>query len=124
MKFPQITISGEPDERGYAHGEALSSEIEATIDFYARIFKKSSAEILDLAKHFRSVIHEYNPTYCEEIEGIAAGAKIRESLWIYALNSRSEILTLDVPKRVRMNVVLCFFSPRHFWGRIGIGAVS
>ena len=46
MKFPQITISGEPDERGYAHGEALSSEIEATIDFYARIFKKSSAEYL------------------------------------------------------------------------------
>jgi hypothetical protein len=38
MKFPQITISGKPDERGYAHGEALSSEIEATIDFYARIF--------------------------------------------------------------------------------------
>ena len=57
MKFPQIAISGEPDDRGYAHGEALSSEIEATIDFYARIFKKSSAEILDLAKHFRSVIH-------------------------------------------------------------------
>jgi len=56
MKFPQITISGKPDERGYAHGEALSSEIEATIDFYARIFKKSSAEILDLAKHFRSII--------------------------------------------------------------------
>ena len=92
MKFLHITISGKPDERRYAHGEELSSEIEATIDFYARIFKKSSAEILDLAKHFRSVIHEYNPTYCEEIEGIAAGAKIRESLWIYALNSRSEIL--------------------------------
>ena len=69
MKFPQITISGKPDDRGYAHGEALSSKIEATIDFYARIFKKSSAEILDLAKHFRSVIYEYNPAYCEEIEG-------------------------------------------------------
>ena len=38
MKFPQITISGEPDDRGDTHGEALSSEIEATIDYYARIF--------------------------------------------------------------------------------------
>ena len=38
MKFPQITISGEPDDRGNAHGEALSSEIEATIDYNARIF--------------------------------------------------------------------------------------
>ena len=110
MKFPQITISGEPDERGYAHGEALSSEIEATIDFYARIFKKSSAEILDLAKHFRSVIHEYNPAYCEEIEAIAAGAKIRESLWIYALNSRSEILVLDVSMAENECTVLCFQS--------------
>jgi len=108
MKFPQITISGKPNERGYAHGEALSSEIEATIDFYARIFKKSSAEILDLAKHFRSVIHEYNPAYCEEIEGIAAGAKIRESLWIYALNSRSEILALDVPMGANECTALCF----------------
>ena len=89
MKFRQITISGKPDERGYAHGQALSSEIETTIDFYARIFKKSSTEILDLAKHLKSVIHEYNPTYCEEFEGITDGAKIREFLWIFALNSRS-----------------------------------
>ena len=74
MKFPQITISGKPDDLGYAHGGALSSEIEATINFYARKFKKSSAEILYLAKQFRSVIHEYNPVYSEEIEGIAAGA--------------------------------------------------
>ena len=95
MRFPEIIISGTPEERGSAHGEALSSKIEAAIDYYATIFKKSSEEIFDRAKHFRHVIHEYNPAYCEEIEGIAAGANIKEPLWIYALNSRSEILALD-----------------------------
>ena len=40
MKFPQITISVKPDDRGYAHGEALSSEIEATIDFYVGLAEK------------------------------------------------------------------------------------
>ncbi len=108
MRFPEITISGTPDERGNAHGEALSSEIEATIEYYATIFKKSSAEIFDRAKHFRSVIHEYNPAYCAEIDGIAAGAKIREPLWIYALNSRSEILALDVSVNANECTALCF----------------
>jgi len=49
MRFPEITISGTPSERGYAHGVALSDKIEATIDFYATIFKKSSEEVLDRA---------------------------------------------------------------------------
>jgi len=95
MTFPELTISGTADERGYAHGATLLPEIEATIDYYASIFAKTSAEIFDRAKHFRKVIADYNPAFCEEIEGIAAGAKIKEPLWIYALNARSEILALD-----------------------------
>jgi len=122
MRFPEIIISGSPDERGNAHGEALSSEIETTIDYYATIFKKSSAEIFERAKHFRRVIHEYHPAYCEEIEGIAAGAKIREPLWIYALNSRSEILALDASVKVNECTALCFqptalLGQNWDWGR-------
>jgi len=122
MRFPELTISGTPDERGNAHGEALSSEIESTIDFYASIFKKSSVEIFDRAKHFRRVIRDYNPAYCEEIEGIAAGAKIREPLWIYALNSRSEILALDASVGVNECTALWFQSTALLgqtwdWGR-------
>jgi len=122
MRFRELTVSGTPDERGNAHGDALSTEIEATIDFYATIFKKSSAEIFDRAKHFRSVIHEYNSAYCEEIEGIAAGAKINEPLWIYALNSRSEILALDASVTMNECTALCFQSTALLgqnwdWGR-------
>jgi isopenicillin-N N-acyltransferase-like protein len=110
MRFQELTISGTADERGYAHGSLLSKEIEATIDFYATVFKQSSREILDRARHFRSVIHEYHPAYCEEIEAIAAGAKIREPLWIYALNSRSEILALDAAAHANECTALCFRS--------------
>jgi len=110
MRFPEIKISGTPRERGYAHGEYLSAEIEATIDIYATLFKKSSAEIFDRAKHFRRVIYEYNPEYCEEIDAIAAGAKINDPLWIYALNSRSEILALDPNVHANECTALCFRS--------------
>jgi len=122
MRFPELTISGTPDERGNAHGVALSAEIEATIDYYATIFKKTSAEIFDRAKHFQSIIHKYNPAYCEEIEGIAAGAKIKEPLWIYALNSRSEILALDASVNVNECTALGFqptalLGQNWDWGR-------
>ncbi len=122
MRFPEITITGTPGERGHANGEALSTEIEAAIDYYATVFKKPSAEILERAKHFRNVIREYNPAYCEEIEGIAAGAMIKEPLWIYALNSRSEILALDPSVNVHECTALCFqptalLGQNWDWGR-------
>jgi len=122
MEFPELTISGSPDERGVAHGDALAAEIEATIDFYATAFKKTSAEIFDRAKHFRRVIQEYSPAYCQEIEGVAAGAKIKEPLWIYALNSRSEILALDASGNLNECTALCFQSTALLgqnwdWGR-------
>jgi len=106
--FCELTVSGPPDERGYAHGEALATEIESTIDYYASIFKQSSVEVLDRANYFRRVIHDYDPAYCEEIEGIAAGAKLREPLWIYALNSRSELLSFDAAVEVNECTALCF----------------
>ncbi len=116
MKFPETTISGTPDELGFAHGTALSSEIESTIDFYATIFGKSSVEIIDRAKHFRKVIFDYNPAFCDEIEAIAAGAKFKEPLWIYALNARSEILALDSPVNVNECTAL-YFQPTALLGQ-------
>jgi isopenicillin-N N-acyltransferase-like protein len=106
--FRELTISGPPAERGYAHGAALASEIEAMIDYYAAIFQKPSAEILERASHFRRVIHAYNPAFCEEIDGIAAGARIKEPLWVYALNARSEILSFDAAADVNECTAISF----------------
>jgi isopenicillin-N N-acyltransferase-like protein len=116
MTFPEITISGSPEERGYAHGAALASQVEATIEFYAAVFKKPSHEILARARHFREVIRDYQPAYCQEIEGIAAGAKIQEPLWIYALNARSEILALQ-PQTSANECTALYFRPTAILGQ-------
>jgi isopenicillin-N N-acyltransferase-like protein len=115
MRFPEITISGSAEERGYAHGAALASQVEANIEFYASAFKKPTDEILAQARHFREVIRDYEPAYCQEIEGIAAGAGIREPLWIYALNARSEILALAPPESNECTAL--YFRPSAILGQ-------
>ena len=91
-QFPQITISGEPFERGKQHGEQLSAEIAKTIDFYRSIFGLPEAEILQYAEFFGKIIDDYDPAYTQEVAGIALGAGV-DPLWIVALNSRTEILS-------------------------------
>ena len=91
-QFRRITISGEPVERGKQHGKQLSVEISRTIDFYRSIFALPESEILHRADFFRAIIERFNPTYIEEIDGIAQGAGV-DPLWIIALNARTEILS-------------------------------
>jgi isopenicillin-N N-acyltransferase-like protein len=91
-EFPQITISGTPFERGRQHGQQLREKIAGTIAYYRSIFEMSDAEIMRHARYFRETIQAFNPEYIEEIEGIALGAQV-ESLWVVALNARSEILS-------------------------------
>lgn len=92
--FPEVTISGNAEERGYQYGRLLAESIARTIDFYARIFRKSQWEIYLRASYFKKVIQDYHREYAVEIESIAEGASINP-LWIYALNSRTEILSLQ-----------------------------
>jgi isopenicillin-N N-acyltransferase-like protein len=93
-RFPEITISGEADERGFQHGQALADRIERTVEFYNRLFGKPEPELFQLASHFKERIQEFNPEYTTEIEAVAAGADLNP-LYIYALNARSEILALE-----------------------------
>jgi isopenicillin-N N-acyltransferase-like protein len=93
MRFDEYTISGTPRERGRAHGEQLAERIHETQQFYADIFPIGPREVFSRAKGFRAAIRKVWPDYGEEIEGIAKAAKI-DPLWIYALNSRSELLAL------------------------------
>lgn len=91
-QFPIINISGEPFERGRQHGEQLRVEIDKTIQFYRSIFKLTDSEIFQHADFFQQKIEAFNPDYNEEIKGIAHGAGV-DSLWISALNARTEILS-------------------------------
>jgi len=90
-KFSLISLDGTSREIGLNHGKMLKDKIEKTIFFYRRIFKRPEREILYTAARFRDCIRAFSKNYSDEIEGIAAGAEI-DPLWIYALNSRTEIL--------------------------------
>jgi isopenicillin-N N-acyltransferase like protein len=91
-RFPEITLAGNADERGYQHGTDLRDRIEATIGFYREIFGMTKEAVFDLARYFQGEISKYMASYATEIEAIASGSK-QEPEWIYALNARTEILS-------------------------------
>lgn len=93
--FPLIEISGDARDRGTQHGTQLKERIKQSITFYRKVFGQNEADIFEQAAHFRDVIREFNGEYATEIEAIAQAAEV-DQLWIYALNARSEILTMFI----------------------------
>lgn len=93
-KFPIIELRGSPREIGLEHGKALAERIYKTLEFYLKIFPLGNDELKRCASKFRERIFSFNPAYGEEIEAIAEGAKVDARL-IYALNARTEILSLQ-----------------------------
>jgi isopenicillin-N N-acyltransferase-like protein len=94
MKFEKINLSGSPEEIGFQHGKLLSKQIHHNIEFYKPIFLsnfESEAQVLRAAERFKDQITVFNPNYITEIDHIALGAKVQEPLWLYALNSRTEL---------------------------------
>lgn len=90
--LPIVFIQGCAEERGFQHGQKLRAKIHQVIQFYQRIFLQNPEDIFKAAKHFQVKIKEYNDEYAQEIEALAEGAEVNP-LWIYALNSRTEILS-------------------------------
>ncbi len=94
-KFPYIALSGTPREIGLDHGRLLKNRILKMIEFYQGVFDRTEDEIFERAGVFKKRIMEFNLAYSEEIEAIAEGAEV-DPLWIYALNARTEILTMFI----------------------------
>ena len=92
-KFPLISLSGTPEEIGCQHGEILKHRIHSTVSWYKNIISKDEKQLLKLGNKFKSVIKHFDPLYATEIEAIASGADIHP-VWIYMLNSRSEIMNI------------------------------
>eukprot|EP00435_Cladocopium_sp_Y103_P076370 s1_g109.t1 len=62
------------------------------IEVYGTFFARTESEVFDIARHFKTVINDFDADYGTEIEGIASAANV-DPLWIYALNARSEFLS-------------------------------
>lgn len=94
MQLEKITVSGSPEEIGFQHGKLLAESIHQVIDFYKPIFisnLSSEASVLAAAERFKARIKAFNPNYIKEIDHISLGAEVTEPLWLYALNSRTEL---------------------------------
>jgi isopenicillin-N N-acyltransferase-like protein len=98
--FPLIEISGPPHERGRQYGQKAADRIrKGTSHYFAQLKELAldSAGLSALVRDYLPVIEAFEPTYIEEMRGIAEGANVPFED-IALLNARTEILKLANPE--------------------------
>lgn len=93
---PLIDLSGAPRDRGIQHGRAAAGRIRKGIGHYTAQIHRSGltdSEIAGLVRACLPMIEAFDPTYIEEMQGIATGADVPFE-HIALLNARTEILKL------------------------------
>ncbi|RXT42741.1 C45 family autoproteolytic acyltransferase/hydolase [Bradyrhizobium betae] len=98
--FPLIEISGPPRERGRQYGQKAASRIKKGTTHYFAQLKELSLDakgVSELVRDYLPVIEAFEPSYIEEMRGIAEGADVPFED-IVLLNARTEILKLANPK--------------------------
>jgi isopenicillin-N N-acyltransferase-like protein len=97
--FPQIEISGPPHERGAQYGRLAADRIRKGASHYFAQLKELSLDasgVAELVRDYLPVIEAFEPTYVEEMCGIAEGAGVPFED-IALLNARTEIIKLARP---------------------------
>jgi isopenicillin-N N-acyltransferase-like protein len=98
--FPLIEISGPPRERGRQYGQKAVARIKKGTTHYFAQLKELSLDakgVAELVRDYLPVIEAFEPSYIEEMRGIAEGADVPFED-IVLLNARTEILKLANPK--------------------------
>ncbi|MHC2620559.1 isopenicillin-N N-acyltransferase-like protein [Bradyrhizobium huanghuaihaiense] len=98
--FPLIEISGPPRERGRQYGQKAAGRIKKGTTHYFAQLKELSLDakgVSELVRDYLPVIEGFDPTYIEEMRGIAEGADVPFED-VVLLNARTEILKLANPK--------------------------
>jgi len=94
--FPLIDVAGSPHERGRQYGAQAAGRIRKGVAQYsaqlARMDLNEDA-VAALVRAYKPVIERFDPTYIEEMQGIAAGAEIPFT-HVALLNARTELLKL------------------------------
>ncbi|HEX7916369.1 C45 family peptidase [Rudaea sp.] len=92
--FPLIDLAGTPHARGRAYGAAVPERIARSVALYRGQMQRrgvEQAEQFRLARGFMPTIEAYDPTYLEEMRGIAEGAGVAlEDIVI--INCRTEMM--------------------------------
>ncbi|HEX9213109.1 MAG TPA: C45 family peptidase [Bradyrhizobium sp.] len=104
--FPLIEISGPPHERGRQYGQKAAGRIKKGTSHYFAQLKELSLDakgVAELVRDYLPVIEAFEPSYIEEMRGIAAGADVPFED-IVLLNARTEIIKLANPEiRARLS---------------------
>jgi isopenicillin-N N-acyltransferase like protein len=98
--FPLIEISGAPRERGRQYGRQAADRIHKGTSHYVAQLQDLSLDrdgIASIVRDYLPVIEAFEPTYIEEMHGIAEGAAISFED-VALLNARTEILKLAKPE--------------------------
>lgn len=97
--FPLIEISGPPRERGRQYGQKAAGRIKKGTTHYFAQLKELSLDakgVAALVRDYLPVIEAFEPSYIEEMRGIAEGADIPFED-VVLLNARTEIIKLANP---------------------------
>jgi isopenicillin-N N-acyltransferase like protein len=91
---PLIEIAGPPRERGRQYGEAASARIHRSAEIYLTAFEKQNlprAQVHALVEGMLPIIQRFEPTYLDEMRGIAEGANCPFE-HVVVVNARTELL--------------------------------
>ncbi|MCX7363856.1 MAG: C45 family autoproteolytic acyltransferase/hydrolase [Alphaproteobacteria bacterium] len=92
--FPLIDLSGTPRERGRMHGKAAADRLRRGARMYAESLLKSGVDWKELERRAEAMvpgIEKFDPTYVEEMRGIAEGAG-EPFAAVVLMNARTEMV--------------------------------
>src|SRR5215468_9323225 len=92
--FPLIDLSGSPRERGRTHGRAAADRLRVGARMYAESLLKSGVDWAELERRAEAMvpsIEAFDPTYVEEMRGIAEGAG-EPFAAVVLMNARTELV--------------------------------
>lgn len=93
--YPVVRVRGTAYERGRQYGEQARDRVHHSLRAYARVFKDYATwdwdEVTRVARSFARPIEDFGAAYLEEMNGIAAGARVTLED-VLAINVRTEIM--------------------------------
>jgi isopenicillin-N N-acyltransferase-like protein len=92
--FPLIDLSGSPRERGLAHGRAAPDRLRRGIKMYAESLLKNGVDWKELERRAEAMVPDidrFDPSYVEEMRGIAEGAN-EPFAGVVLVNARTELV--------------------------------
>jgi isopenicillin-N N-acyltransferase like protein len=104
--FPLVDLSGSPRERGRQHGQAVPGRIKHGIAMYAESLLKNGVDWKELERRAEAmvpVVDKFDPSYVEEMRGIAEGSG-QPFAGIMLMNARTEMVAAARKQQVQKDV--------------------